>query len=110
SWKVKPNLTVTFGLRYTLASPPWETNGLQVAPNVSLSDWFAGRAAGMLQGTPANAAPRLSFNLAGPANGKPGFYDWDKKDFGPIVKARLRSEEHTSELQSPYDLVCRLLL
>src|SRR5207248_4143470 len=27
-----------------------------------------------------------------------------------IVKALLRSEEHTSELQSPYDLVCRLLL
>src|SRR5207248_4422470 len=24
--------------------------------------------------------------------------------------ARTRSEEHTSELQSPYDLVCRLLL
>src|SRR5207248_9288631 len=24
--------------------------------------------------------------------------------------ARFRSEEHTSELQSPYDLVCRLLL
>src|SRR5207248_11500191 len=28
---------------------------------------------------------------------------------GPILKA-LRSEEHTFELQSPYDLVCRLLL
>src|SRR5437867_12983906 len=25
-------------------------------------------------------------------------------------KAQIRSEEHTSELQSPYDLVCRLLL
>src|SRR5207248_10267250 len=25
-------------------------------------------------------------------------------------EARRRSEEHTSELQSPYDLVCRLLL
>src|SRR5207248_11592875 len=25
-------------------------------------------------------------------------------------KAPVRSEEHTSELQSPYDLVCRLLL
>src|SRR5438094_10342671 len=25
-------------------------------------------------------------------------------------RARARSEEHTSELQSPYDLVCRLLL
>src|SRR5207248_9843818 len=27
-----------------------------------------------------------------------------------IIAALLRSEEHTSELQSPYDLVCRLLL
>src|SRR5438094_5583295 len=29
----------------------------------------------------------------------------------PLLALRvLRSEEHTSELQSPYDLVCRLLL
>src|SRR6266516_8219819 len=28
----------------------------------------------------------------------------------PRRTARERSEEHTSELQSPYDLVCRLLL
>src|SRR5438094_7424173 len=27
-----------------------------------------------------------------------------------VVRLALRSEEHTSELQSPYDLVCRLLL
>src|SRR5437867_10800820 len=27
-----------------------------------------------------------------------------------ILVPALRSEEHTSELQSPYDLVCRLLL
>src|SRR5437867_8937701 len=26
-----------------------------------------------------------------------------------ILERRVRSEEHTSELQSPYDLVCRLL-
>src|SRR5437867_938809 len=34
------------------------------------------------------------------------------KDLLPVLEqvARLRSEEHTSELQSPYDLVCRLLL
>src|SRR5437867_5024415 len=29
---------------------------------------------------------------------------------GSARHARFRSEEHTSELQSPYDLVCRLLL
>src|SRR5438094_2868389 len=28
----------------------------------------------------------------------------------PAQTGRARSEEHTSELQSPYDLVCRLLL
>src|SRR5207248_7539040 len=29
---------------------------------------------------------------------------------GERFEVRRRSEEHTSELQSPYDLVCRLLL
>src|SRR5207248_7086923 len=29
---------------------------------------------------------------------------------GRRASSRARSEEHTSELQSPYDLVCRLLL
>ena len=29
----KPSLTLTLGLRYSLFSPPWETNGLQVIPN-----------------------------------------------------------------------------
>src|SRR5207248_9173355 len=28
----------------------------------------------------------------------------------PAKSQKMRSEEHTSELQSPYDLVCRLLL
>src|SRR5207248_6035054 len=27
----------------------------------------------------------------------------------PVTYSTIRSEEHTSELQSPYDLVCRLL-
>src|SRR5207248_11224140 len=31
-------------------------------------------------------------------------------DFTVCCEPFLRSEEHTSELQSPYDLVCRLLL
>src|SRR5256885_4533846 len=31
-------------------------------------------------------------------------------DAGELVGARRRSEEHTSELQSPCNLVCRLLL
>jgi hypothetical protein len=83
SWKVKPNLTLTLGLRYSLFSPPWETNGLQVTPDTSLSAYFDQRGAGMLSGTPASAACCLSFSLGGPANSAPGFYNWNKKDFGP---------------------------
>ncbi|HSY33024.1 MAG TPA: TonB-dependent receptor [Verrucomicrobiae bacterium] len=83
SWKVKPNLTITAGLRYSLFSPPWETNGLQVAPTTSLSDFFSTRGNNMVNGLPSSAVTPLTFNLAGPANNAPGFYNWDTKDFGP---------------------------
>ena len=83
AWKVKPNLTLTLGLRYSLFSPPWETNGLQVGTNVNLGDWFAARQAGMYQGIPSSAQPLISYNWAGPANGKPGYYNWDTKNFAP---------------------------
>jgi Carboxypeptidase regulatory-like domain len=82
-WKVKPNLTVTYGLRYSLFSPPWETNGLQVAPNVNLTDWFNQRGQNALQGIGSNASPLVSFNLGGPANNGPGLYNWDYKDLAP---------------------------
>ncbi|HXJ87859.1 MAG TPA: TonB-dependent receptor [Candidatus Binatia bacterium] len=96
TWKVRPNLTVTFGLRYSLFSPPWETNGLQVAPTISLSDWFNQRRNGMLQGIPSNQSPLLSFDLAGPANGKAGFYHWDKKDFAPRLAIAWSPEPKTT--------------
>ncbi len=83
SWKVKSNLTITAGLRYSLFSPPWETNGLQVVPTTSLSDYFNTRGTGMLQGLPSTGVTPLSFKLGGPANHASGFYNWDTKDFGP---------------------------
>ena len=86
NWHVKSNLTLTFGLRYSLYSPPWETRGLQVAPNVSLDEWFNNRGIKMLQGIPDNqSAPDISFILAGPVNGRRSFYGWDKNNFAPRV-------------------------
>src|SRR5205807_8245283 len=38
------------------------------------------------------------------------FRRYDAKAFAPLVRPGKRSEEHTSELQSPCNLVCRLLL
>jgi hypothetical protein len=83
SWKVTPTLTVTAGLRYSLFSPPWEVNGLQVAPNISLGDWFDQRRALMAAGKSTSDAPMVQFDLAGPGNNKPGYYKWDKNNFAP---------------------------
>ncbi len=83
-WKVKPNLTVTYGLRYSLFPAPWETTGLQVSPSIPLSQWFNQRAQNMESGIPSNVDPLVSFALSGPANGgKPGLYKLDPKDFAP---------------------------
>src|SRR5256885_12220260 len=44
-----------------------------------------------------------------PVRSRPAFHR-DPEDARPPPRRRTRSEEHTSELQSPCNLVCRLLL
>ena len=83
SYRIRPNLTITYGLRYELLSPPWETTGLQVGPNVDMGQWFLTREQNMAKGIPSNQDPTISFDLAGPANGKRGFYNWDYNNFAP---------------------------
>ena len=110
SWKFRPNVTLTYGVRYSLSSPPWETNGLQVAPcqvvgstcqELDLGAWFDQRHQNMLQGIPSNQDPLVSFELAGPANGgKPGFYKWNKKDFGPRLAIAWSPQPHSGLLKS----------
>ncbi len=85
TWKLKPNLTISAGVRYSLFSPPWETNGLEVAPTIPLADWFQLRIDNAMAGIPASAAPDITFDLAGRANGKPDYYPWDKNNFAPRV-------------------------
>jgi hypothetical protein len=86
TWKIKPSLTVTLGLRYSLFSPPWETNGLEVTPTESLNTYFNNRGIGMNNGVPSIDAPPIAFNFSGPANGgTEGYYGWDYKNLGPRV-------------------------
>ncbi|MGD0790887.1 MAG: carboxypeptidase-like regulatory domain-containing protein [Terriglobales bacterium] len=81
AWRVKPNLTLTFGLRYSLLQPPYETTGAQVAPVPGISQWFRNRAIGMANGQ--SIQPLLSFALSGQANGKPPIWNWDYKNAAP---------------------------
>jgi len=50
SWRVKSNLTVTFGLRWSLFPPPWEVNGFQASPAVNLGQQFNQTVKNMDQG------------------------------------------------------------
>jgi hypothetical protein len=95
SWRVKSNLTVTYGLRWVLQAPPYETNGYQVAPCVenasggctqqTTADWFNHSAQLATQGMPAHAAGEIGFVLGGPVNHGPGLWNWDHKDFSPRI-------------------------
>jgi hypothetical protein len=81
AWRIKSNLTLTYGLRYSLLQPPYEINGQQVAPNASLHDYFTRRMQEMVQGQSDQTV--FSFAPGGPANGKPGFWGWDYKNLAP---------------------------
>jgi hypothetical protein len=85
SYKVKPSLTLNYGLRYSLFSPPWETNGTEVTPTISLGDWFAERGRKMFNGGSSVDDPLITYDLAGPANDRRGYYDWDYHNFGPHI-------------------------
>ena len=84
-WKIKPTLTLTLGLRWSLFSPPWETNKLQVSPTTSLDQFFLNRGAEGANGQPSNLDPPVSFDWSGAANGKRGFYDKDYHNFAPRI-------------------------
>jgi hypothetical protein len=81
SWRVRSNLTLIGGLRYTLLEPPYETSGTQVAPSVSLNEWFNRRWVSMTQGKAVN--PPFSFDLSGQANGAKPYWNWDYRDIAP---------------------------
>ena len=87
TWRPRHDLTLSAGLRYSLYSPPYEVNGLQVAPTVSMGQWFADRAANMKKGIPSNQSPIITFDLAGKKNGRKGFYETDKNNWAPRLSA-----------------------
>ncbi len=83
AWKMRHNLTVTYGVRYTLSRPVYEKNGLEVRPNIPLGVLLDQRIASAAKGIPDNTL--FTVSPSGPVNGKPGMYDWDYTDFQPRI-------------------------
>ena len=93
AWKIRPNFTLTLGLRYSLEKPVYETQGFEVQPGIfngsgncafnSLSAYFQNRIAASRQGN--NYAVPVCIQKSGPINGGPSMYNWDKNNFQPRV-------------------------
>lgn len=83
SWKIRPNLTLTFGLRHSILQTPWETHGQQVAPSIDTHAWYLQREASAQQGQIYE--PTLTFSPSGPTYGKPGYWPKAKDNFAPRV-------------------------
>jgi hypothetical protein len=91
SWKIRPHVTLTLGLRYSLERPVYETKGFEVQPGIlqgdgtcpasSLGDYFQSRLAAAAQGN--NYIAPICVSPSGPANGGNPMYNWDKNNFQP---------------------------
>jgi Carboxypeptidase regulatory-like domain len=83
SWKIRPTLTLTYGLRWGINTPVYEANGFQLVPDVNLGEFFQRRVASAEGGEPLNDL--ISFNLGGKANNGSGLYGMDKNNFAPNI-------------------------
>jgi hypothetical protein len=84
TWKVTKNLTLNYGLRYQIYTPPYETTGIQSQQNLGFDQYFAARLAQSNAGLAGNTAlPLLTYTLAGKANNGPSVFNPNYKDFAP---------------------------
>ncbi len=94
AWRMRPNLTITLGVRHTILQTPYETSGQQVAPTIDTHAWYLGREAAAEQGQVSE--PDLQFSPAGPYYGKPGFWPKSKDNFAPRLAVAYSPDSKTS--------------
>ena len=81
TWRVKPNLTLTYGLRWSFFPAPWETNGYQTFSTFGLGTQFNQNVKNMDQGIGYGGMGPIEFNLGR----GPGFYPLEKTDASPRI-------------------------
>jgi hypothetical protein len=84
TWKIRRNLTFSYGIRYSLMPPIYEKNGVQVSTDQSLGEWFNKRGALMDAGRSQREAGLITFIRSDDANARP-IYPYHKKNFAPRV-------------------------
>lgn len=85
TWRVRPHLSITYGLNYQLMTPMTETAGQEVTPGVNIGDWFNQRRADMLKGIPSSQDAVVAFQPAGSVYARSGLYGNQTNNFAPRV-------------------------
>ena len=80
-WRVTPKLTMTYGIRHTILQTPYEVNGQQVQPSISLHDFFNTRVYEASKGVVQQ--PNFTFAPSGKANNGQSFFPMNWKNFSP---------------------------
>ena len=83
SWRIRPNFTLNYGIRWSTSTPVYEKNGVQVVPNINLTDYFNQRVASSNAG--ATFTDPITFILGGKANNAPGYYKQDWNNWAPSI-------------------------
>src|SRR5437660_5875544 len=81
SYRIKPNFTITLGVRHSLLQTPYEVNGQEVAPTIDLHQWFENRAIAARQGL--GNQPEFSFAPSGQSRGGKPYWPMNKDNFAP---------------------------
>ena len=82
TWRVKPGLSITAGLRWSLIPPVREVNGLQVSITPRIGDYIALRQELAEAGRPTREAGPIGYVAADSAEGKP-LWDTSFTNFSP---------------------------
>jgi hypothetical protein len=94
AWRIRSNLTVTFGVRYSYLETPWETKGQQIAPTVDTHTWAQQREAAAQAGQIFEQD--LLFAPTGKFYNKSPYYPANKKDFAPRLAVAYSPDTKTS--------------
>jgi hypothetical protein len=94
SFRITPKVTLTFGLRHSINQTPYETNGQQVSPDVSMIGWFNTRVTDAAKGIVDQ--PNFNFIPSGKANGGKPMYQMAKWDIAPRLGVAYAMNSKTS--------------